>query len=179
MKVNNVISPEMFDIMERMESLVPEYSYSSVKEIAHTDKMVRDVVISELKQIKDYLFHVVQVSYELQRDKLSDAAEDAWEDIDILIDKVENSKTSKLKGNKSHCEECKARIEKHLHIIVRRDKEIVNAVKDMRKAVQIVYKSLLEKGKEGHFIKNLEEIKKYRAEIDTLLDEREKGLMGE
>ncbi len=169
----------MLDVMERMESLVPEYSYSSVSNIVKTDKLVRELLIAEMKKIKDYLFHVVQVSYELQRDKLSDAAEDAWDDVDSLVDMIENSKTTKLKGNKRYCEECKERIESDIQNILRRDRQLVMEVKDMKRTVYLLYRALLEKGKERHFIKNLGKIKKYSDGISSLLDAREKIITGE
>jgi uncharacterized protein YlaI len=169
----------MLDIIERMESLVPEYSYSSIKSIVKTDRQVRDFLLAELKSIKDYLFHVVQVSYELQRDKLSRAAEGSWDDIDTLVDRAENSKTAKMKGNKKFCEDCKKRIDTKIHDLVRRDRELVMEVRDMKRTAHLLYKALFEKGKETHFIKNLDSIKKYVDQIGTLLDERERIITGE
>jgi hypothetical protein len=168
----------MLDIMERMESLVPEYSYSSVKSIVKTDGLVRGFLIEGLKGIKDYLFHVVQVSYELQKDKLSEATEGSWDDLDSLVDRVENSKTAKMKINKKFCEECKQRIEEDIHQLVRRDRELVMEVNDMKRTVYLLYRALLDKGKEKHFIKNLGKIKKYTDSINSLLDERERIITG-
>ena len=167
------------DMMERMETLVPEYSYSSITDIVKTDGLVREFLLAEMKKIKDYLFHVVQVSYELQKDKLSEAVEGAWDDMETLVDRVENSKTSKLKGDKEYCKECQGRIESDLHNIVRRDRELVMEVRDMKRAVYLLYRALLDKGKERHFIKNLAKIKKYRNEIHSLLDKRERIIAGE
>lgn len=169
----------IFDVIEEMEGLVPEYSYSSIAEIVKTDKKVRSVLISEMKKIKDYFFHVVQVSYELQQDRLSEAAEKAWNDVDSLLDWLENSKTAHFGGDKKTCNECKERVEKDIHNLVRKDKELVGAVRDMKRNVHLMYKALLEKGKERQFIKNLDEIKEYVKEIDSLLQEREKTITGE
>ena len=168
----------MFDIMERMESLVPEYSYSSIKDIVKTDGQVRAFLLSEIKCIKDSLFHVVQVSYELQKDKLSNAAEGAWDEMDTLVDKIENSKTSRMKGDKQYCEECKKRIEVEIGSMVRKDRELVMEVKDLKRTVHLLYKALLDKGMEGHFIKNLSRIKKYIDAIDSLIDAREMIITG-
>ncbi len=169
----------MLDIMERMESLVPEYSYSSISGIVKTDRQVRDFAIGELKKIKDYMFHVVQVSYELQRDKLSEAVEGSWDEMDTLVDRVENSKTAKMKGNKKYCEECKKRIDSSIHQLVRTDRNLVMQVRDMKRTAHLLYKALLERGKEKHFIKNLDKIKKYADDISALLDERERIITGE
>lgn len=168
----------MFDIMERMESLVPEYSYSSIQDIVKTDGQVRGFLLSEIKGIKDSLFHVVQVSYELQKDKLSNAAEGAWDEMDILVDKIENSKTSKMKGDKQYCEECKKRIEVEIGSMVRKDRELVMEVKDLKRTVHLLYRALLDEGREGHFIKNLSRIKKYVDAINSLLDAREMIITG-
>jgi hypothetical protein len=168
----------MLDIMERMESLVPEYSYSSIASIVKTDKNVRSFVLAELKSIKDYLFHVVQVSYELQRDKLSESVEGSWDDLETLVDRIENSKTSKMKGNKKYCEDCKKRIDSSIHKLVRRDRELVIEVRDMKRTAHLLYKALFEKGREKHFIKNLDKIKKYVDLISTLLDDRERIITG-
>jgi hypothetical protein len=175
---DTVVEDSLLDVMERMEGLVPEYSYSGISEIVRTDREIRDVLVSEVKKIKDYLFHVVQVSYELHRDRLSEVAERAWDDVDTLVDRIENSKTSSLAGSKTHCNECKKRIEGDLGNIVRRDRELVLTVRDMKRLVHMLYWSLLRKGDERKFIKNLDKIKKYRDEINRLLDERERSIVG-
>lgn len=169
----------MLDIMERMESLVPEYSYSSIAGIVKTDKKVREFLLAELKSIKDYLFHVVQISYELQRDKLSRSVEGSWDDMDTLVDRVENSKTSKMKGNQKYCEDCKKRIDASIHDLVRRDRELIIEVRDMKRTAHMMYKALLERGREAHFIKNLDRIKKYIDQVSSILDERERIITGE
>ncbi|MCK4714607.1 MAG: hypothetical protein KAT35_03460 [Candidatus Aenigmarchaeota archaeon] len=167
----------LFDIMERMESLIPEYSYTSVKCIIETDKKFKQVLVSEIKKIKDYMFHVVQVSYELQRDKLSEAAETVWDDISSIVSRIEVSKTCDRKG-KQACADCKKRIEKNLRELIRKDRELVVAVKDMKTVAYALYKELLEKGREKYFIKNLDKIKTYNDEIISLLEEREKSILG-
>ena len=167
----------LFDIMERMESLIPEYSYTSVECIIETDKKVKQVLVSEIKKIKDCMFHVVQVSYELQRDKLSEAAETAWDDISSLVSRIEVSKTCDRKGRQA-CADCKIRIENKLRELIRKDRELVIAVKDMRTVAQALYRELLEKGREKYFIKNLDKIKTYIDEIISLLEEREKNILG-
>ena len=168
----------LLDAIERMESFVPGYSYSGIPSIVKTDRDVRNVLINEMKKIKDYFFHVVQVSYELQRDRLSEVAERAWDEVDTIIDRIENSKTAKLEGSKTLCKECEKRLEKNLQNLVRRDRDLVMTVRDMKRAVHLLYRSLLDKGKERHFIKNLDKTKKYMDEINCLLEEREKIIAG-
>lgn len=168
----------MLDIMERMENLVPEYSYSNVKDIVKTDSQVRGYLLDEIKGIKDSLFHVVQISYELQKDKLSDAAEGAWDDMDSLVDRIENSKTSKMKGDKHFCEECKNRIEVEIGSMVRKDRELIMEVSDLKRTVHLLYRALLDQGREGHFIKNLSKVKKYIDSINSLLEAREMIVTG-
>ena len=163
----------MLDIMERMESLVPEYSYSSIKDIVKTDSQVREFLLAEIKFVKDQLFHVVQISYELQKDKLSDAAEGAWDEMDTLVDKIENSRIAKKKGDKHYCEECRNRIGAEIRSMVRKDRELVMEVRDLKRTVHLLYKALLEQGRERHFIKNLSKVKNYIAAISSLLDTRE------
>ncbi len=169
----------MLDVIENMERVVPEYSYSSVAAIVQTDEKVRDFLLEKMKEIKDYLFHVVQISYELQRDKLSEAAESVWNDVKILMNRIENSKTASLKGDKNYCVECKDRIEKNIQSLVRRDRELVMSSKDMRRTAHLLYKELIEKGRERHFIKGVDGIKKYVGEMDSLLDKRERIITGE
>ncbi|MBN2330346.1 MAG: hypothetical protein JXC85_00885 [Candidatus Aenigmarchaeota archaeon] len=173
------VEESMLDIMERMETLVPEYSYSSIASVVKTDKKVRRFLLAELKAIKDYMFHVVQVSYELQRDKLSRSVEGSWDDLDSLVDRVENSKTSKMKGNRKYCEDCKKRIDENIHDLVRRDRELVIEVRDMKRTAHMLYKALFDKGNEARFIKNLDRIKKYVDQVSSLLDERERIITGE
>ena len=81
----------IFDTMERMESLIPDYSYRDMKNMVETDKKIRQLVISEFKIIKDYMFHVVQVSFELHKEKLTEASEDYWDDIKHLMNIAESS----------------------------------------------------------------------------------------
>ena len=135
----------LFDMMERMESLIPEYSYTNVKCIMDTDRRVKDFLVSEIRQVKDYMFHVVQVSYELQKDRLSEAAEDIWDEIQSLASRMEVSKTCGKKG-KSACGDCRKRIERDLANLIRRDRELVLAVSGMKRTAYALYKSLLEKG---------------------------------
>jgi len=166
------------DMIERMESLVPEYSYSSVKDMVRTDRDVRLYLVGEMKKVKNMLFHVVQVGYELHRDKLSDAAEGAYDDIDSLLDRVENSRTAKMEGSEKFCEECKKRIERDMHNIIRSDRNLVVTVMDMKRTAHLLHRALMVEGREGHFIKNLEKVKNYRNEIIKLLDSREKSIVG-
>jgi len=168
----------MHDILERMESLIPEYSYSSISDIVKTDKKVKELLLSEMKQIKDYLFHIVQVSYELQRDQLSDAAESSWDDVDSLVDRLENAKLFKFKGDKKSCDECKKKVESELQNLIRRDRELVMEVRDLKRTVYLLYRALFDQGREKHFINSLGKIKKYVEEISTLLDIRENIIAG-
>ena len=164
-------------MMEMMESLVPEYSYTNVKCIIETDKKVKQFLVSEIKKVKDYMFHAVQVSYELQRDNLSEAAESIWDDIMSLVNRIEVSKVCDKKG-KQACEDCKKRIEKNLQELIRKDRELVIAVKSMKMVAYALYRALFDKGKENYFIKNLDKIKTCNDEIISLLDEREKSILG-
>ena len=168
----------MMDIMERMESLVPEYSYESVSDIVRTDGMVRDFLISKMKEIKDCMFHVVQISYELQRDRLSESAESAWNELDSLLDRVENSGVSGMKGRKKYCRECKERIQKNIGNLIRRDRELVLAAKNMRRVAQLLYRELLDKGSEARFISGVNTIKRCADEMTGLLEERDRSIRG-
>lgn len=169
----------LHDLIEMMEGMVPEYTYDSVTDIVKTDKAVRNHLISEMKKIKEYLFHVVQISYELQRDKLTHSSERAWDDVDSLIDSLQNSKISKLEGDKEHCEECKKKMESDMASLVRRDKELVNSVIDAKRLVILIYRDLLDKGKERSFIKNINKIKKDFSQIQDLIDLRERHILGD
>jgi hypothetical protein len=171
------VEESLFDMMERMESLVPEYSYGSVESIIDTDRRVKGYLVSELKLVKDYMFHVVQVSYELQRDRLSEAAEDIWDEIKSLVSRMEVSKTCGKKGSKA-CEECRKRIEKNLSELISRDRQLVMEVSSMKTTAQSLYGALLEKGREKYFIKNLDKIKTYAENITSILDDREKNIIG-
>ena len=168
---------DFFDILERMESLVPEYKYRSIKEISATDRKIREFLIEQMKKVKTYLFDAVQISYELDRDRLSEETEDAWEEVDIAMDRVENSSINKLKGKK-RCDDCRKHVEKNLQNLIRRDRELVLAVQDLERTGHMLNRSLFMKGKERYFIKNLSKIKPYCREIDRLLQEREKILTG-
>jgi hypothetical protein len=173
-----ILEENFMDMIERMESLVPEYSYSSVNDMVRTDRDVRLYLVGEIKKVKNMLFHVVQVGYELHRDRLSEAAEGAYDDIDSLLDRVENSKTSKMAGSEKFCEECKKRIEQDMHNLIRSDRQLVVKVMDMKRTVHLLHMALMGEGREGHFIKNLEKIKNYRNEINSLLESREKSIVG-
>ncbi len=167
-----------FDIMERMESLVPEYGYSNMKNIRETDRKIRAYLISVLKTIKDDLFHVVQASYEIEKDKLSEAAEDVWDDVTSLVKRAENSNICSQKDSDDICKKCVSRAEKNLSNLIRRDRELVLMVKDMSKDARMLNKMLFDRGREKYFIKNLDKIKTYSEEIISLLEEREKSITG-
>lgn len=168
----------LFDLLERMESIVPEYSYENVRKIAETDKKIKAHLISEMKAVKDDMFHVVQVSYELQRDRLSDASEGVWDDIKSVMNRIENSRTCNPDGGRKHCNECMERVEKNHRNIIRRDRELIILAKDLKGNVHALYKMLFDKGKEKHFIKNLDKIKTYVDELNSLIEEREKSIAG-
>ncbi len=172
-----MMDESLFDMMERMESLVPEYSYTSVKCIIDTDRKVKDFLVSEIKKVKEYMFHVVQVSYELQKDRLSEAAEEIWDEVKSLVSRIEVIKTCTKKG-KHACGDCKKRIEKNLMELIRRDRELVLAVREMKRTAYALYRSLLDKGREGYFIKNLDKIKTYADDIAAMLEDREKSMLG-
>jgi hypothetical protein len=167
----------LFDMMERMESLVPEYSYTNVKCIIDTDRKVKAFLVAEINKVKEYMFHVVQVSYELQKDRLSEATEEIWDEVKSLVSRIEVSKTCTKKG-KQACEDCKKRIEKNLRELIRRDRQLVLAVRGLKRTAYALYRLLLDKGKEGYFIKNLDKIKTYADDIKAMLDEREKSIIG-
>lgn len=169
----------MMDIVERMESVVPEYSYSSVNDFLRTDTAVREHLLGEMKGMKEQLFHVVQMSYEMQKDRLSDSAEKIWEELDGLVDRLENSPVAKMSGDKASCEECQKRIAERILEVVRKDRELVMETRDMKRTAYILYKDLLERGNEGRFIKNLSRIKDYAVSVNSLLDARESFIMGD
>jgi uncharacterized hydantoinase/oxoprolinase family protein len=168
----------LFDLIERMESIIPDYGYQSVSKISETDKKIKMHLISQIKLVKDDMFHVVQSSYELQRDRLSEASENVWDDVTSLMNRIENSKTCNPKGGKQHCEECMKRVERNLHSILRKDRELILMLKDMKKDTRVLYRTLFDKGEEKSFIKNLDKIKTYVNEINELIEEREKSIVG-
>ncbi len=166
----------LFDIMERMESVVPEYSYTNVKCIIETDRKVKGFLVSEISKVKDYMFHVVQVSYELRKDRLSEAAEDIWDEIKSLVSRIELSRTCKKSGKA--CEACRRKIEKSLMELIRKDRELVLEVRNMKMTAHGLYKALLEKGREKYFIKNLDKIKTHIDNITSIIEERDKNIIG-
>ncbi|UCD03192.1 MAG: hypothetical protein JSV63_00970 [Candidatus Aenigmatarchaeota archaeon] len=168
----------LFDLLERMESIIPDYSYESMKKIAETDKKIKAHLLSEMKVIKDNMFHVVQASYEIQRDKLSEGAEDVWDDITSLMNRIENSRTCNPKGGKDYCEKCMRRVERNLRDIISMDRRLVVTTGNMKGDVHTLYKMLFDEGREKSFIKNLDKIKTYVEELNTMVDEREKSIVG-
>ncbi len=171
------MSDDFFDIMEMMEGVVPEYSYTNVKCAVETDAKVKQFLVSEIKKVKDVMFHVVQVGFELQRDKLSMAAEAIWDETRSLAIRAEVSRTCGKKGKKA-CDACTKKVEKDLRDLIRRDKELVTKVREMKAVAHSLHRTLLEKGRENYFIKNLDKIKVYTDEIASLMKEREKIVTG-
>ncbi len=167
----------IFDTLERMESIIPDYGYSTVNKVIETDRNIREFVISDVSIIKNYMFHVVQVSFELQRDRLTDAAEGMWDDVKHLANRAGVSRVPKGK-NRKDCESCQERVNDNLRELIRKDRELVIAVKDMKSAAYAVYRELFTHGREKHFIKNLNKIKTYTEDIIGILDERDKIIAG-
>ena len=167
----------IFDTLERMESIIPEYGYGTVRKVVGTDVRIRAFVLSEVSTIKDYMFHVVQVSFELQKDKLTEAAEDVWDEMKHLMNRVEVSRVSKLKSKKD-CDDCQKRVQDNMFKLIKKDRELVIAVKDMKSVVYSLYRELFTKGREHHFIKNLGKIKTYIEDIISIVDERDGIITG-
>jgi hypothetical protein len=169
----------MHDVLEEMEHLVPEYSYANLSAIVRTDKLFRQALIDDIKEIKDYLFHAVQASYELQRDALSRESESAWLDVDLLLGKVRNSGTGRLEEeSETACTDCRRRIEHDMVEVLIRDREIARLVRELKAITRELHKELFQKGNERRFIKNLDKIKECAKETERLVREREKHIMG-
>lgn len=170
---------KFFDAMERMENEIPDYGYSDTGSFDETDRKVRDLVSSDVRDMKDTMFHVVQVSYELQRDSLSQAAEGAWDDMSSLLSMVQSSRLCTCrKHDAGGCETCRENAQRKLDELVRKDRELVDAVREMKASVRELYRALLGKGREGYFIRNLDQIKKYTEQVTTILKDREKIVKG-
>jgi hypothetical protein len=170
---------KFFDAMERMENEIPQYGYSETSGFDETDRKVRDLVSVDVREMKDTMFHVVQVSYELQRDSLSKAAEGAWDDVSSLLAKVQSSRLCACrKHGGGGCESCRDNAQKKLDELVRKDRQLVDAVREMKVSVRGLYSALIDKGKEDYFIRNLDQIKKYTETVATILEEREKIVRG-
>lgn len=166
------------DMIEKMEGIVPEYSYSNIEGISSTDRAVKSFALKEVRKAKDEMFHVVQTSYELQRDRLSEAAEDIWDDMSSLLARIENSKECNPKESAEHCEKCMKRVEKDMANIIRNDRELVMKVREMNREIIKMKKMLFDKGKEKRFIKNLDKIKTYITEIEDIIESREHSILG-
>ena len=168
----------LFDTIERMQSIIPDYSYENIKKVSETDSRIKAHLLKEMKGIKENMFHVVQASYEIQRDKLSEASEDVWDDITSLMNRIENSKTCDPKSGREHCDKCMKRIMKNLRTIMTTDRDIIRTTKSMKGDVNVLYKILFEKGREKSFIKNLDKIKTYITDINDMIDTRGKSVVG-
>lgn len=170
---------KFFDALERMENEIPDYGYSERAGFDETDRKVRDLVSSDVRQVKDTMFHVVQVSYELQKDELSKAAEGAWDDVTSLLSRVQSSRLCACsKHEPDGCEACRENAQRKMDELVRKDRELVGAVREMKASVRELYSALLGKGRENYFIRNLGQIKKYTETVTVILQEREKIVRG-
>ena len=171
---------KFFDAVERMENEIPEYGYSEKARFDETDRKVRDLVSSDVREIKDAMFHVVQVSYELQKDDLSKAAEGAWDDVSALLSRVQSSRLCTCRKHADEgCESCRDNAQRKLDELVKKDRELVDSVREMKASVRQLYAALLGKGREGYFIRNLDQVKKYVEQVTAILQEREKIVRGE
>jgi len=173
-----MMEESLMDIIERMEGLVPEYSYSDIENISSTDRAVKSFLSKQLRNAKDEMFHVVQTSYELHRDRLSEAAEDVWDDLSALLARIANSRECDPKGSAEHCEKCMKRVEKDMENIIRRDRELVLKADEMNRELLRLKKMLFERGREKQFIKNLDKIKTYIDEMHDLIEQREHSILG-
>jgi hypothetical protein len=122
---------------------------------------------------------VVQVSYELQRDSLSKAAEGAWDEVSSLLSRIQSSRLCACGEHASGgCESCRENAQRKLDELVRKDRQLVDAVREMKASVRELYSALIGKGREDYFIRNLDQIKKYTETVTTILEEREKIVRG-
>ena len=167
----------LFDMLERMESMVPDYGYATIERMTQTDRKIREFMLEEMRGVKDSMFHVVQVSYELQRDRLSDAAEDVWDEVSSLMTRVQSTRICQLKDKKA-CEACRDKVEENLYDIIRKDRQLVLAVLELKRNAGILYRALLNKGREKYFIKNLDRIKNCIEQVNSLLEERDATIRG-
>jgi hypothetical protein len=165
------MSQRLFDAMESMEGIVPEYGYSGMEKMMETDRRIKEFLVQEMKEAKERMFHVVQVSYELQKDRLSEAAEGTWDGITALMSKVQAARLSEA-GDEKGCERCMKAVEKNMRELIMKDRELVTAVREMKAVTRMLHRELFDKGKERYFIKNLKRINNYVDEVSTLLDQR-------
>ncbi len=171
------MTESLFDMLERMESMVPEYSYTTIEKMVETDRKIREFMIGQMKEVKDMMFHVVQVSYELQKDRLSEEAEAAWDNVTALMTMVQSTKACDMKDKKG-CEVCRKNVEDSLYELIRKDRHLVLSVLGMKKQTGTLYRALLDKGREKYFIKNLGKINNCVDEVRTLLAERDAAIKG-
>ncbi|MFH0956566.1 MAG: hypothetical protein V1813_01750, partial [Candidatus Aenigmatarchaeota archaeon] len=128
---------KFFDSVEMMENTIPDYGYLEAGKVEETDRKVRELLISEVREMKDTMFHVVQVGYELQRDGLSYAAETAWDDVSSLLSRIQSARLCRCdRRQPGGCEPCRERAERCFHELVRNDRRLVEAVKGMKVSVR-------------------------------------------
>lgn len=82
--VKNKMSIEI----KAVEKFIPAYDYSSESRAEATDGKICKFMIEEVRKSKDYLFHIIQVAYELHEESLDKNFQGLRDDLDIFSDEI-------------------------------------------------------------------------------------------
>jgi hypothetical protein len=67
---------------------IPAYDYSSESRAEATDGKICRFMIEEIRKSKDYLFHIIQVAYELHEESLNKNFQGLRDDLDVFSDEI-------------------------------------------------------------------------------------------
>lgn len=82
--VKNKMSIEI----KAVEKFISAYDYSSESRAEATDGKICKFMIEEVRKSKDYLFHIIQVAYELHEESLDKNFQGLRDDLDIFSDEI-------------------------------------------------------------------------------------------
>ncbi|MCK4497423.1 MAG: hypothetical protein KAU24_04450 [Candidatus Aenigmarchaeota archaeon] len=88
MPVWKMVKNKMSIEIKAVEKFIPAYDYSSESRAEATDGKICKFMIEEVRKSKDYLFHIIQVAYELHEESLDKNFQGLRDDLDIFSDEI-------------------------------------------------------------------------------------------
>jgi hypothetical protein len=172
----NETKTKMWARVKEIEKLIPSYEYSGPHHVSHTDDMVKDIIVGELRASKKLLFNILETAYEQQKEGMIKDLHKIRDDIDIFLDEVKIRHP--IKWPESIPQE-------FLEKIVIHDSEIIREIPKLNSRLEEVGKMLLDIEKEragavpfdreqtAKLHSRISEVKKLADELVKLFKERE------
>ena len=147
---------------KELRKLIPGYEYSDSHRAELTDGKLSLLILEELRKCKNTLFDIVEISYELQLDKLTKGVQKIRDELDIFADEI-----------KVRYFEWKSPPEFFLEKIIEHDHGLVKGGEKFRETLDSIRKLIMKMEKPGGSLfdkKQLELLERKTREAEQQLD---------